>query len=175
MHRETQMTDDNIGGANNNDKSHAQSRPGGASAGVARSAGIVSLAVMASRVLGLVREMVFAFFFGASRSHVVDAYVMAFRIPNLLRDLFAEGALSNAFVTVFSEYLVKKDEREAFRLSNLVATTLILILGVVVVLGMIFTNQIVGFLASGYKAIPNKFEDTVYLTRIMMPFILLVA
>ena len=175
MHRETEMTDGNISGGSNNDKSTALSRPGGASAGVARSAGIVSLAVMASRVLGLVREMVFAFFFGASRSYAVDAYVMAFRIPNLLRDLFAEGALSSAFVTVFSEYLVKKDEREAFRLSNLVATTLIVILGAVVVLGMIFTNQIVGFLASGYKAIPNKFEDTVYLTRIMMPFILLVA
>ena len=175
MHRETEMTDGQISDGSNNDKSAAHYRSGGASAGVARSAGIVSLAVMASRVLGLLREMVFAFFFGASKSYAVDAYVMAFRIPNLLRDLFAEGALSSAFVTVFSEYLVKKDEREAFRLSNLVATTLILILGVVVVLGMIFTNQIVGFLASGYKAIPNKFEDTVYLTRIMMPFILLVA
>ncbi len=175
MHRETEMTDGNIAGGSDNDKSAAHIQPSGASAGVARSAGIVSLAVMASRVFGLVREMVFAYFFGASKSYAVDAYVMAFRIPNLLRDLFAEGALSSAFVTVFSEYLVKKDERESFRLSNLVATTLIVILGAVVVLGMIFTNQIVGFLASGYKAIPNKFEDTVYLTRIMMPFILLVA
>ena len=175
MHRETEMTDGNGAGGSNHDRSAAHIQPGGTSAVVTRSAGVVSLAVMASRVLGLVREMVFAYFFGASRSYAVDAYVMAFRIPNLLRDLFAEGALSSAFVTVFSEYLVKKDEREAFRLSNLVATTLIVILGVVVVMGMIFTNQIVGFLASGYKAIPNKFEDTVYLTRIMMPFILLVA
>src|SRR5205085_9307577 len=70
-------------------------------ASVARSAGIVSLAVMASRVLGLVREMVFAYFFGASKSFANDAYVIAFRIPNLLRDLFAEGALSSAFVPVF--------------------------------------------------------------------------
>ena len=111
MHRETEMTDGQISDGSNNDKSAARPRSGGASAGVARSAGIVSLAVMASRVLGLLREMVFAFFFGASRSYAVDAYVMAFRIPNLLRDLFAEGALSSAFVTVFSEYLVKKDER----------------------------------------------------------------
>src|SRR5207244_13481939 len=114
---------------------------------VARSAGIVSLAVMASRVLGLVREMVFAYFFGASKSFANDAYVIAFRIPNLLRDLFAEGALSSAFVPVFSEYLVKRDEREAFRLSNLVTTALVLLLGVLVVLGIIFAGPIVGFIA----------------------------
>src|SRR4029079_12605784 len=111
-------------------------------ASVARSAGIISLAVMASRILGLVREMVFAYFFGASRSFANDAYVIAFRIPNLLRDLFAEGALSSAFVTVFSDYLVTKDEKEAFRLSNLVATTLIVVLGVLVILGIIFAPQV---------------------------------
>src|SRR5262249_1089913 len=79
-------------------------------ASVARSAGIVSAAVMVSRVLGLVREMVFAYFFGASKSFANDAYVIAFRIPNMLRDLFAEGALSSAFVPVFSDYLVTKGE-----------------------------------------------------------------
>ena len=142
---------------------------------VARSAGVVSLAVMASRVLGLVREMVFAYFFGASKSYSTDAFVMAFRIPNLLRDLFAEGALSSAFVPVFSDYLVKKDEKEAFRLSNLVTNTLILILGTLVVLGIIFAPQLVSVFASGYKETPGKFELTVYLTRVMMPFILLVA
>jgi putative peptidoglycan lipid II flippase len=173
MERETAMSNGDIdGGKQTNDEAGAADRR---SARVTRSAGLVSLAVMTSRILGLVREMVFASLFGASMSHANDAFVMAFRIPNLLRDLFAEGALSNAFVTVFSDYLVKKDEREAFRLSSLVATSLILILGVLVVLGMIFTPQIVGVLASGYKDVPNKFEDTVYLTRIMMPFILLVA
>src|SRR5262245_8888265 len=106
-------------------------------ASVARSAGIISLAVMSSRVLGLVREMVFAYCFGASKSFANDAYVIAFRIPNLLRDLFAEGALSSAFVTVFSDYLVTKDEKEAFRLSNRVATLLTLILGAFVILGII--------------------------------------
>src|SRR5437867_8343852 len=109
---------------------------------VARSAGIVSLAVMASRLLGLVREMVFAYFFGASKSFANDAFVIAFRIPNLLRDLFAEGALSSAFVTVFSDYLVTKDEKEAFRLSNLIATALMLTLGVVVIAGMIFAEPL---------------------------------
>jgi putative peptidoglycan lipid II flippase len=142
---------------------------------VARSAGIVSMAVMASRVLGLVREMMFAYLFGASKSFANDAYVIAFRIPNLLRDLFAEGALSSAFVTVFSDYLVTKDEKEAFRLSNLVATILILVLGILVVLGIIFAPQVVTAIAGGLKDDKEKFDLTVRLTRIMMPFILLVA
>lgn len=152
--------------------------PGGAQkkrASVARSAGVVSIAVMASRVLGLAREMVFAYFFGASKSFANDAYVIAFRIPNLLRDLFAEGALSSAFVPVFSEYLVKKDEKEAFRLSSLVATALVLVLGAIVVLGIVFAAPIVGFIAPGFEANPEKFALTVRMTRIMMPFILLVA
>jgi putative peptidoglycan lipid II flippase len=144
-------------------------------ASVARSAGIVSLAVMASRVLGLAREMVFAYFFGASKSFANDAYVIAFRIPNLLRDLFAEGALSSAFVPVFSEYLVKKDEKEAFRLSSLVATMLVLVLGSIVVLGIIFAEPVVRFIAPGFETNPEKFALTVRMTRIMMPFILLVA
>jgi putative peptidoglycan lipid II flippase len=144
-------------------------------ASVARSAGIVSAAVMASRVFGLVREMVFAYFFGASKSFANDAYVIAFRIPNLLRDLFAEGALSSAFVTVFSDYLVTKDEKEAFRLSNLVATTLIVVLGILVVLGVIFAPQVVMAIAGGLHDNKEKFDLTVRLTRIMMPFILVVA
>lgn len=151
------------------------SRNGGKRSSVARSAGIVSMAVMASRVLGLVREMVFAYFFGASKSFANDAFVVAFRIPNLLRDLFAEGALSSAFVPVFSDYLVNKDEKEAFRLSNLVATALIVVLGTFVVLGVIFAEPLVAFIARGYHADPGKFDLTVRLTRIMMPFILLVA
>lgn len=130
---------------------------------------------MASRVLGLVREMVFAYFFGASKSFANDAYVIAFRIPNLLRDLFAEGALSSAFVPVFSDYLVNKDEKEAFRLSNLVATGLIVVLGALVVLGVVFAEPFVAVIAPGFLAEPGKFELTVRLTRIMMPFILLVA
>lgn len=142
---------------------------------VARSAGVVSGAIMVSRVLGLAREMVFTYFFGASKSYANDAFVMAFRIPNLLRDLFAEGALSSAFVTVFSDYQITKSEKEAFRLSNLVATLLIVVLGVLVVLGIIFAPQVVSVIAPGYTDDPEKFALTVKLTRILMPFILLVA
>src|SRR5829696_8534239 len=85
---------------------------------VARSAGIVSIAVMFSRVLGLVREMVFAKYFGAG--FLNDAFQLAFRIPNVLRDLFAEGALSAAFVKVFTDYQINKSEKEAWRLASLV-------------------------------------------------------
>jgi putative peptidoglycan lipid II flippase len=157
------------------DKPVQSRRPASSSRTVARSAGIVSLAVMSSRVLGLVREMVFAYFFGASKGLANDAYVIAFRIPNLLRDLFAEGALSSAFVTVFSDYLVTKDEKEAFRLSNLVTNALIVILGVLVVLGIIFAEPVVRLIAPGFEGNQEKFRLTVQLTRIMMPFILLVA
>src|SRR5258706_10305376 len=85
---------------------------------VARSAGIVSIAVMFSRLFGLVREMIFARYFGAG--FLYDAYVVAFRIPNVLRDLFAEGALSAAFVKVFTDVQVKKGDKEAWRLASLV-------------------------------------------------------
>src|SRR5947209_9289123 len=96
---------------------------------VARNASIVSVAVMASRVLGLVRDQVFAVLFGAGLQY--DAFLTAFRIPNLLRDLFAEGALSAAFVTTFTQVQETKGEQEAFRLSNRVATALMLLLGVI--------------------------------------------
>src|SRR6266545_3563453 len=94
-------------------------------ANVARNAGIISLAVMASRVLGLVRDQVFAALFGAGLQY--DAFLTAFRIPNLLRDLFAEGALSAAFVTTFTQVQQTKGAEEAFRLSNRVATALMIL------------------------------------------------
>ncbi len=90
-----------------------------------RSAGIVSIAIAMSRVTGLVRETIMAHFFGASA--IYDAFLVGFRIPNLTRDLFAEGALSSAFVPVFTKYLTTKGKAEARELYNLVATTLILV------------------------------------------------
>src|SRR5262245_65601441 len=89
----------------------------GGRAQLARRAGVVSAAVLASRVLGLVREQAFAVFFGAGRE--LDAFITAFRIPNLLRDLFAEGALSAAFVATFTPRLERDGEQAARRLDNL--------------------------------------------------------
>ena len=140
---------------------------------VARNAGIVSVAVMASRVLGLVRDQVFAVLFGAGLQY--DAFLTAFRIPNLLRDLFAEGALSAAFVTTFTQVQETKGEQEAFRLSNRVATALMLLLGVICIVGWIFAPSIVYLLAPGFFDVSGKAELTIHLTRIMIPFLLLIA
>ncbi len=140
---------------------------------VARSARTVSFAVLGSRLLGLVREQVLASIFGASREF--DAFVTAFRIPNLLRDLFAEGALSAAFVTTFSQKLTSEGEESAWRLANLVLNALLVVLGVITVIGIIFAPVVVNLIAPGFQQIPGKTELTVRLTRIMFPFLLLVA
>ncbi len=138
---------------------------------VAKSAGIVSIAVMFSRVLGLVREMVFARFFGAG--FLYDAFLVGFRIPNLLRDLFAEGALSAAFVKVFTDYLTKKDEVEAWRIASLVFNALAVVLSIFCLLGILLAPYYVPLLALGFP--PEKANLAVTLTQIMFPFILLVA
>jgi putative peptidoglycan lipid II flippase len=138
-----------------------------------RSAGVVSAAIFLSRITGLVREMIMARLFGAGEAY--DAFLLGFRIPNLTRDLFAEGALSSAFVPVFTQYLATKGKREAEELSNLVATALALVVGGICVLGMIFSPQLVWLLASGFARVPGKFELAVTLTRIMFPFLLVVA
>src|SRR3984957_14281288 len=108
---------------------------------VVRSAGIVSIAVFMSRVTGLLREMVMARLFGAGL--IQDAFNLGFRIPNLTRDLFAEGALSSAFVPTFSDYLSSRTPKEAERLANLVATSLLMVVGTVCAAGMIFAPILV--------------------------------
>jgi len=138
-----------------------------------RSAGIVSAAVALSRVTGLVREMVMARLFGAGE--VYDAFLLAFRIPNLTRDLFAEGALSSAFVPTFTQYLTAKGRRQAAELSNLTATMLLVVSGTVCLLGMVFSPALVRMLAPGFQQVPGKFELAVHLTRVMFPFLALVA
>ena len=140
---------------------------------VVRSAGVVSIAVFMSRVTGLLRESVMARLFGAGL--IYDAFMLGFRIPNLTRDLFAEGALSSAFVPTFTEYLSKRSKEEAARLANLVATALIIVVGLVCAAGMIFAPALVHLLAPGFAAVPGKFELAVRMTRIMFPFLLLVA
>jgi putative peptidoglycan lipid II flippase len=144
-----------------------------ARASVARNAGIISLAVMASRVLGLVRDQVFAVFFGAG--FLYDAFLTAFRIPNLLRDLLAEGALSAAFVTTFTQTLTSQSKEEAVRLSNRVATLIILCITAISIVAWIYAPSIVAVLAPGFFDVPGKVDLTVELTRIMIPLLLLVA
>jgi putative peptidoglycan lipid II flippase len=136
-----------------------------------KAAGIIGLAVMCSRVLGLAREQIFAALFGGGAA--MDAFTAAFRIPNLLRDLFAEGALSTAFVTVFSKTIARDGEPAAWRLANKVATLTVLVLAAICLLGIVFAPQLVALLAPGFD--PEKAALTTTLTRIMFPFILLVS
>jgi putative peptidoglycan lipid II flippase len=136
-----------------------------------KAAGVIGLAVMCSRVLGLLREQVFAALFGAGAA--MDAFTVAFRIPNLLRDLFAEGALSTAFVTVFAKTIARSGDPAAWRLANKVATLTIIALGVICLVGIVFSHELVALLAPGFD--PAKSALTVTLTRIMFPFILMVS
>ena len=140
---------------------------------IVRDAGVVSLAIAMSRVTGLLRESVMARLFGAGL--VFDAFMLGFRIPNLTRDLFAEGALSSAFVPVFTEYLAMRSKEEAARLANLVATAIVIVVGGVCLAGMLFAPAIVWLMAPGFAAVPGKFELAVRMTRVMFPFLLLVA
>lgn len=138
---------------------------------VARSAGIVSVAVMFSRVFGLAREQVFAYFFGAG--FLNDAFQLAFRIPNVLRDLFAEGALSAAFVKVFTDYQIAKSEAEAWKLASMVLNGLAVVLSAITILGIVFSGTIVSIIGAGFS--PEQAALATLLTQIMFPFILLVA
>jgi putative peptidoglycan lipid II flippase len=145
----------------------------GAGTRLARSAVVIGVATMSSRVLGLVRDLTLAHVFGAR--HDMDAYTVAFRIPNLLRDLFAEGAMSSAFVPAFSRLLTLEGRRAAWRLGNLVLTVLLLATTAFVLLGMVFTTPLVTIAAEDYGAVPGKLELAVSLARVMLPFLTLVA
>jgi len=137
-----------------------------------RATGVVGLAVLSSRVLGLVREMIFAGLFGAGRN--LDAFLMAFRLPNLLRDLFAEGALSTAFITTFSKKIAVEGDQSAWRLANKMATLTAVFMSVITLLGIVFAPQLVDLLTWGSWS-PDKTELTILLTRIMWPFMLMVS
>jgi len=149
---------------------------------------------MASRILGLVREQVFAFLFGAGKFS--DAFIVAFRIPNLLRDLFAEGALTTGFIPVFSGYLVNESQQKAYRFANFVLSLILLVLGAIVVSGILGSDWVVRLIAPGFEReslhlqslqlvfgpLPadlggtwNKFSLTSLLVKIVMPYILFVS
>src|ERR1700756_4669860 len=115
--------------------------------GSTRAAGIVGMGILWSRLLGLVREMVFAGLFGAGKN--LDAFLMAFRLPNLLRDLFAEGALSTAFITTFSKKIAIEGDESAWGLANKVATLTAVFMSAVTLLGIVFAPQLVELLTLG--------------------------
>lgn len=138
-----------------------------------RAAGIVGLAVVGSRMLGLVRELVFAAMFGAGKH--LDAFLAAFQIPNLMRDLFAEGALSTAFTTTFAKTWEKDGPAPAWRLTALVLSSLVVVVGALCLLGIVFSPVLVQITNFGFHGVEGKFELTVRLTRLLFPFILFVS
>lgn len=141
--------------------------------GLAKPVGTVGFFTFISRILGLLRDMAFAHVFGSGL--LADAFFVAFRIPNLLRKLFAEGSLTIAFIPVFSDYLLNKGRERAISLANSVLTLLCIVVSGITVLGIIFSPEIITVTAYGFKVSPEKFQLTVLLTRIMFPYILLIS
>jgi putative peptidoglycan lipid II flippase len=141
---------------------------------IARRATSASIATMASRVLGVVREMVLATLFGPSNA--MDAYRIAFRLPNMLRDLFAEGVMSAAFVPTFTRRLTLDGKPSALRLGLVATNALVVITGTFVLLGILFAEPLVRlFVSADYAARPHQIELTVFLSRIMMPYLTFIA
>ena len=131
---------------------------------IARAAGVVSAATLLSRILGFVRDLIIARAFGAGTA--TDAFFAAFRLPNMLRELLGEGALSAAFVPVFTESLTRRGRQGAWRLVWSVLTLLIVILVLVCVTGILFAPFLVQLIAPGFQSIPSKLSLAVLLARI---------
>lgn len=140
---------------------------------VSRAAGVVSLFTLLSRVLGLMRDMVVAALFGSGMT--ADAFFVAFRIPNLLRRLFAEGSLTIAFIPVFTEYLTRKGKDDAFEMARVVLTLLSVALAVITIFGFLFSPWIVRIQAFGFGGSGMKYDLTVLLTRITFPYIFFIS
>ena len=140
---------------------------------VRKAAGTVGGLTLVSRILGFARDVAIAWFFGTGFHS--DAFFVAFRIPNILRRLFAEGSLSMAFVSVFTEYMVKKDTDEAFKLAGSALRVVSVFLAVVSVVGILLSPLIVRVMAPGFLDQPDKLSLTILMTRIMFPYIFFIG
>ncbi|MFA4984841.1 MAG: murein biosynthesis integral membrane protein MurJ, partial [Candidatus Omnitrophota bacterium] len=140
---------------------------------IVKSASVIGFATLCSRLLGFVRDVVIARLFGVYV--YAQAFVIAFRIPNLFRDLVAEGASNAAFVPVFSEYTVKHNKEEFWELANVVLNLLLVILSAITLLGIIFSPLIVRLIAPGFVTDPYKLQTTILLNRVIFPYLLLIS
>jgi putative peptidoglycan lipid II flippase len=138
-----------------------------------RAAGVVGFFTLLSRVTGLLRDVVIGFLFGAQGA--ADAYFVAFRIPNLLRRLTAEGALTVAFIPVFTNYMAREGKAEAIKVTQIVFSFLAIFLGLITLLGIVFARPLTLFFAPGFMQEPEKFQTAVSLTRWMFPYIFFVS
>lgn len=142
--------------------------------GLLKSTAIVSTMTMVSRILGLARDMVFTHIFGAKEG--ADAFLVAFKIPNFLRRLFAEGAFAPAFVPVVTDYKKNRSHAEVHELACRTAGTLGLILLLVTVVAIIAAPVVVGIFATGFLLkYPDKFDLTVQMLRVTFPYILFIS
>lgn len=140
---------------------------------IARAAGLMSVATFISRILGYIRDMIVAGYFGATGT--ADAFYVASRIPNLLRDLFAEGATSSAFVPVLTEYQTSYGEDEANKVVNSTFLFIVIVVGLICFAGVILAPAIVVVIAPGFLKNPQKLSETIFLTRIMFPFLFFIS
>ncbi len=140
---------------------------------VARWATIISLATLTSRILGFIRDVIIARLFGVYLT--AQAFVIAFRIPNLFRDLVGEGASNAAIIPVLSEYNLKHSSKEFWELVNILLNLLVVILSAITILGIIFSPLIVRLIAPGFIGSPEKLQATINLNRIIFPYILLIG
>src|SRR5437879_8253591 len=140
---------------------------------VVRALGSIGLATLLSRLLGFVRDMIVALVFGAGPT--TDAFFVAFRIPNMLRRLLAEGALSTAIVPIFTDYLMNRSRAEVTRLLRAVFAATLIALMAVTVAGMASAPWLLGVIAPGFTADPTRYAVAVLLTRVMFPYLLLVG
>jgi putative peptidoglycan lipid II flippase len=140
---------------------------------VVQSAGVIGAATLASRVLGFIRDMVLARLFGATAA--ADAFFVAYRIPNLLRELFAEGSMSAAFIPVFAEYHALREKKDAWELASAAFTTLLTIVTAITLLGIVAAPGIVWLLAPGFHGHPDKLALTTLLTQIMFPYLVCIS
>src|SRR5947209_3629063 len=140
---------------------------------VVQAAGVIGLATLLSRILGFIRDMVLARLFGATPA--ADAFFVAYRIPNLLRELFAEGSMSSAFIPVFPEHHTSRTKQEAWELAEAMFTTLMTLVTVITLLGILAAPGMVGVLAPGFHDDTAKLALTALLTRIMFPYLLFIS
>ena len=140
---------------------------------IAKAASIVGGATLLSRIFGFIRDMVVAQLFGAGMA--TDAFFVAFRIPNLLRRLVGEGALTASFIPVYSEYIAQKPKEEGDELVSASFSVLAVLLILLTGLGIVFSPWIIKVMAYGFSQEPEKFKLTVLLTRVMFPYIFFIC
>lgn len=154
------------------DPAQPPARPSEETSASARATGVVALAVLCSRILGLIRDQIFAGLFPRA---LRDCFIVAFRTPNMLRDLFAEGALSTAFVTVFSQKSKQEGDEPAWQLAHRMLSLAVVAMSLLSLAGVLLAPLIIRLLAGGWDGEEWKIPFTVTLARIMYPFILLVS